>query len=334
MRASLKTRVLRFTLFGVGALVAVSPWLIRNAALAGNPVHPFAYKWFGGHAWSGEQDEQWAQGHRMPPERDSLGGRARVAVDELCGSGMYGPTLWLLPIAALALSPSRRNWLLIVWLAMIVLAWALLTHMPGRFAIPVVIPLSLMLGDVRARSEMFSRRSRLITAALVLVAAAGALANDVKLWRLLDSESQRWKRVTRIPLSLMVDRTDFRRVANCVNQVAAAGSSYVWLVGDARAYYVVPRAHYTVTFCRDPWLEYAAGGASPEQCVAWLRTQNVTHVVFSWTEIDRLRGSYGFSPVVTHAWVRQLEAAGLWRIRTEGDAEPHSVTEFYEVLPE
>jgi hypothetical protein len=103
---------------------------------------------------------------------------------------------------------------------------------------------------------------------------------------------------------------------NPVNQ-ATPPNANVWLVGEARAFYVDRWVHYTVVFNRDPWIEYAQGGATPAECVAWLRSRNVTHVVFSWAEIGRLRQTYGFSEQVTPAWAEQLAAAGLVRVRAD-----------------
>jgi len=65
MRAAFKLRMQRTALFGIGTLLAFSPWLVRNGAFTGNPVYPFAYKRFDGKAWSTAQAEQWSAGHRL-----------------------------------------------------------------------------------------------------------------------------------------------------------------------------------------------------------------------------------------------------------------------------
>ena len=167
MRGGPKTRAVRLGLYGVGAILAFSPWLIRNAAFTGNPVYPFAYGWFGGRDWSAAQAEQWQRGHSLPVESASLGARARIAFDELLNSGMYNQALWLLGLGGLALlatkraaqgsepeAPARANValtgplrgdtprlcsMLAIWAILIVVAWAAFTHMPGRFAVPVII---------------------------------------------------------------------------------------------------------------------------------------------------------------------------------------------------
>ena len=64
----------------------------------------------------------------------------------------------------------------------------------------------------------------------------------------------------------------------------------------------------------------------------WLRTQNVTHVVFSWPEIERLRSTYGFPELVTHDWVSDLETAGLERVPWPADGGVAGV-EVYRLAP-
>lgn len=120
---------------------------------------------------------------------------------------------------------------------------------------------------------------------------------------------------------------------NPINMAVHDSSANLWLVGEARAFYVQPQPHYTVAFSRDPWLEFAAT-AGPEEGISWLRSRNVTHVVFSWPEIRRLRRTYGFSPLVTPAWVAKLERAGLRRIEPDEAAPGGKGIEVYEVPPE
>jgi hypothetical protein len=82
--------------------------------------------------------------------------------------------------------------------------------------------------------------------------------------------------------------------------------------------------HYTVVFNRDPWLEFVKSEAlgEPPKALNWLRRQNATHLVFSWAEIERLRATYGFSPMVTRDWVATLEASGLRRVYRDPGSGP------------
>ena len=334
MRGGLRTRAARCALFAAGTLAAFSPWLIRSAAFTGNPVYPFAYEWLGGSAWSAEQDAQWDRGHRPPEGRDTLAGRAQLAASELFTSGMYGPALWLLPIAAVALRPSRRQALLAIWLFLIVIVWASLTYVPGRFAVVIVVPLSLTLSGVGVAHPDRSGHRRLVVVGLVLAAAAGAVWNGSTLLHLLRSDNARWFKDTGVRPAQIVGLPEAFAQYNPINQAVQEEDAHVWLIGNAAVFYLTPRIHYTVVFNRDPWIEFAAGGATAEECVAWLHTRNVTHVVFSWSEIERLRPTYGFSPIVTRQWVHQLEQAGLRRVREPGQTPGNEPTEIYEVVTE
>ena len=64
-----KQAVWELALFGVGALLAVGPWLVKNAVETGNPVFPLAYSVFGGEGRDATMDAQWQQGHSAPPYR-------------------------------------------------------------------------------------------------------------------------------------------------------------------------------------------------------------------------------------------------------------------------
>ncbi|MGD8450632.1 MAG: hypothetical protein PVJ57_02340 [Phycisphaerae bacterium] len=327
MRADLRTRAVRALLFGVGVIVAFSPWLIRNAVQTGNPVYPFAYHEFGGAAWSDEQAAQWSHGHRIPADKDSVTGRAQILADELFVSPQFGPALWLVPAIGLLAFPRRRHWLTGIWLIVTVAAWATLTHMPGRFAVPIIVPLALMLGSIPETGVRGWRRTLLIV--LLVCAAGGAVWNGTRLLRALGNEDAHWRRLTGAHLRDLVGATEARAAADPINLAIpdAGPTTTVWLVGDAAVFYVQPRCHYTVTFSRDPWLTFAESGATAPECVDWLRSRNVTHVVFSWSEVDRLRDTYGFSPVVTPAWVEQLEQAGLERVITPDTAPSMAVYE-------
>jgi hypothetical protein len=359
MRDGPKTRAVRLGLYVFGAILAFSPWLIRNAAFTGNPVYPFAYGWFGGRDWSAAQAEQWQRGHSLPVESASLGARARIAFDELLNSGMYNQALWLLGLGGLALlatkraaqgsepeAPARANValtgplrgdtprlcsMLAIWAILIVVAWAAFTHMPGRFAVPVIIPLTLLLGRAAELSAGSHPRPRPALAVFIGFSLAGALLGDLKLVNMLRDEAASWQSLTGVRLNEMIDRADILRNVNPVNTAVPTGA-YVWIVGDARAFYVTRRCHYTVPFSKDPWLEFSAT-ADPSAAVAWLRTHGVTHVVFSWSESARLRRSYGFPPHVTPAWADALARGGLKLVSSDREQGGAGAFEVYEVMP-
>ena len=176
--------------------------------------------------------------------------------------------------------------------------------------------------------------ARFATPVLVLAAVFGAAWNGATLVRLLHADNARWYENTGIRPAQIVGLPEAFAQHNPINAALRDQDAYAWLVGDAAVFYLTPRIHYTVVFNRDPWLELAESGATPQECLAWLHTRNVTHVVFSWGEINRLRTSYGFSPVVTPEWVRQLEQAGLRRLGSPGSPPGSEPVEIYEVATE
>ncbi len=301
--------------FAAGVLLAFAPWLVRNEAFTANPVYPFGYRWFGGAAWSAEQDAQWSRGHRVPDALGGSAGRVRAIWNEALASPMFAPTLvsgsvriGLLPALLLVFGAltirTRAGAILCVWLALIVVIWAGATHMPGRFVTIAVAPFALLTGLAVGRA----RRASGVAAIIAVVIAGLNVATLVNVWR---SHDRAW-RARGVELGSLVGRVDVMRDVQIVNQLVPE-TACVWQVGDARAFYLRPRVHYTVVFNRDPWLTFAEH-AAPADAIVWLRSQGVSHVVFSWAEIDRLRGTYGFPEWVSRAWVAALESAGLHRL--------------------
>jgi len=323
---TIKDRWHRLLPFVLGCVAAFSPWLLRNWAFTGNPVYPFAYGWFDGRGWSTEQAARWAQAHRLPAGQDDFGTRMRLVYRELLGSRMFGPMLFVLALGGLLLGWSRRAAFLLLWSTSIIIVWAAATHMPGRFAIAVTLPLALLAGQMEGNSCP-ARLRRAIRPTVVCLAVAGALWNADTLVRQLKHHVDWWSS-RGIPLGSLVGMTEQMAAAQPLLELLPPHAS-VKLVGEARAFYLPSQVRYTVVFSRDPWLEYSRA-SSAEQSVAWLRTQGFTHVVFSWPEIERLRRSYGFPAQVTREWASELVRAGLRRLHPP-EGNPLADIEVYEV---
>ncbi|MCG3129054.1 MAG: hypothetical protein CHACPFDD_03963 [Phycisphaerae bacterium] len=337
---------LRLRLHGVswilgGAVLSMSPWLVRNAWFTGNPVFPLAGAWLGGRDWSGQQAVQWSAAHALPPELRPLPARLATAWRELLGappgSGLFGVAIFVAAgvgivgrcvigwrateagvqpgaaemqpgAAALHETDVETAWRLwAVWGVLMVLMWVSASHMPGRFVLPLVVALTFL-----AASAFSLPRPAAIAAAVVVVLLAA------------------WSAGGNVARLRAVERARGIRVADWAGAAVAVAEhhwiaritppdSNIWMVGDAAPFYVPRRLHYSVVFNRDPWIEYAAAADAPG-AVAWLRERGVTHVLFAWSEIDRLRRTYGFSPIVTREWVAALETAGLRRVAAKPPA--------------
>lgn len=309
--------------FGLGVLLAISPWLARNAVLAGNPVYPFAYSWFGGKAWSAAQAEQWQRGHALPPDV-GLGRRLALAAGELIGqpsesfdsesaTPRFGVALFLASLLGLA-GWKRRNWLWTLWALVALAGWIFLTHLPGRFAMPLVIPLALAAGESFELDTKPANWARWRAPAAAALLAVSAILGGSMLLRLYWSEGWRFfQRTQQVPMSAVFGRTHELFGGFALNRALPANAG-VRLIGPAAVFPLLSKFTYTVAFNRDPWLEFCAQARSPQDCIDWLRERSVGFVVFDFDEIERLRRTYGFADVVTPGWVAQLTQGGLERV--------------------
>lgn len=344
-------------LFFFAVTLAFSPWLVRNWRLADNPVYPFAYELFGGKAWSAEQAAQWRDGHR-PRNQDTLADTLAVIRKELPGSPLFGAGIFaaaLLGVVVVAMQPrgvgrrsdaklighdpegramyapegrathfaegraTRLTVMLCLWSAAIFAIWLTMTHMPGRFAMPLIVPLAMLAGlavtaeiGVRPGASLPISRAAAAWLAAGFVAASG-LMNNFALARECVRASKSWWDRTKVVLGSMVGRIDLAVDTDQVSAVVPP-DGYVWHVGNAAVFYTHRRQEYCVVFNRYGWLPFCENARDPAACVNWLRRNGVTHVVFSWSEIDRLRSTYGFPGWVTPEWAASLEPAGLRRL--------------------
>lgn len=322
-RAAWRARVAPGAIFALGAALAFAPWAARNLAFTGDPVYPFGWRVFHGAAWSDEQAAQWDRGHRVQPEHTGFAGRAKLAARELFGhfavvdaadaatgfrASHFGVGIWIVPLLALGVGwRSREAACCAIWFGILLLAWIALTHMPGRFAIPAIAPLALFVGR-GASDRVVPRWSGPIVAGVALIAS---LLGGWQITRQFGAETRSWADAVGVDSALQFagDVEAFLSPeAQPLNALPA--DAYVWIIGGATPFYTLTKNHYTVVFSRDPWLEFAQT-ADADAAVAWLRERGVTHVQFAWSEITRLRRTYGFAELVTPDWAAQLAAAGM-----------------------
>lgn len=319
LRGALRARLRNFALFGTAALLAFSPWMIRNVAFTGNPVYPLAWSIFGGRNWSAAQAEQWSRAHAVRADQASAAARAGTALRELFGhvdaqggprAGLFGAGLVAGAVAGAVLVRDRRTAFLVLWSVFALVVWATATQMPGRFLTPLLAPLALLCGRAIDGSTL---RECIGSALGFGVACLGG-------WQLAarwTEHAQYWSRAPEPELSVYSGVADLFADAHPLNRLAAPDARF-WLIGDAAVFHISRPVHYTVVFNRDPWVELAAAGAAPRELIAWLRARGWTHVVFQWSEIERLRRTYGFADVVRPALAESLIAGGMRPVRHEG----------------
>ena len=133
------------------ALLAFSPWLIRNQIWAHNPVFPEATSVLGHGDFSPIQIARWHQAHSPRPDQHSITAHLLVFWNQVIVDWRFAYAL--LPISFLAAFFSLRNrqtrFLFLSLLAMI-LFWLLFTHLQSRFFVLSIPIMAILLGTVRS----------------------------------------------------------------------------------------------------------------------------------------------------------------------------------------
>lgn len=306
--------------FASAALLSFSPWLVKNLVMTGNPVFPLANEVF--HAdppgWGSEETQRWQRGHTATSQQQTLSGKLTALWTCIPGDHYQriGPVIFLLAFAGLLRrGRDETDGALLLLLIVQLAVWLFATHLYARFAVVLLIPLTLLAG--RAVIPGSIRSIRLIVVGLI----AGGAWNLLYAARLHGDES-----LDGAPASLIYEgQLPGYEYFSVVNHELPPDAK-ILLIGDAKAFYFRPEVDYFVVFNRNPLIEAIRAAGNDPQIIDWLRQHGYTHVLVHWREIDRLRATYGFPPEVTRELFNRLETAGLIRLREfplAGSAEPY-----------
>jgi len=267
--------------FILAGSIVFSPWLIRNAIWARNPVFPEAQNLLGHAHFSQTQTQRWHRAHSPPPNLQPITARLREAWHQIAADWRFGYELLPLGLlcALLSLRRPEARLLLLLLLAWLIF-WLAFTHLQGRFFV-LAIPIAAM------SVALMQTRPRLIFVACVLLIqlALGSLM-------LINTFAYR--------VALLRDQgflafDDFKEfLPDDVKDLIVKGRP-IALVGDARAFlYATPMSglHYRTVFdvdvkpgesVVDAWVAGATG--SPD-------------VVIDPIELDRFSRTYlGIPPL-------------------------------------
>lgn len=336
VRQSLRNMLIAVGVYSAGVLVAFAPWLAKNAVLCGDPVFPLASATIGHYppGWDADSAARWNEGHRPPAHARSLVGRASAIAYEVLAEPRVGPLLWILGGVAVVLGGRHRRTLAAILVVQIVL-WATLTHLVGRFAVPIVPVLVLLAASGMQR--VHARAAIVLWCGVVLTVGA-SLYHTGRLYYDQTRVPTESGYEERLPLSWSVDwflggqwpGTEYLAYLNRT----LPPTSRILLVADARSFYVQRPHDYCVVFNANPLAEAARAPATPADVVAWLRRSGYTHVYVNWLEMDRLRRTYGFWPEIPSQVFEAMRDHGLRRLRDfrlgPGGA-PYAT--IYEVVP-
>jgi hypothetical protein len=231
--------------FVIAGLIVFSPWMIRNAIWAGNPVFPELMTILGRGQFSEAQVQRWNQAHAARGDQKSFEKRIATMGEQVFGDWRYGFVILPLGVMAAALSRKRREtrFLFIVFI-LNAIVWIGFTHLEGRFfvlAIPIAAMLIGQVEDLRWQLLVIGASATSATIGIVVLSprllhfAPAIGAENVQ--SLLSSD---------VDDALQSDRP-------------------IVLVGDARAFlYQVPmsRLQYRTVFdVKDKWIAEVPAGA-------------------------------------------------------------------------
>jgi hypothetical protein len=299
------------------SIVVLSPYFLRNALQAGNPMFPFLTEQFGTAHWSHEQVAIWSHGHSSDA---SLTGRVQALWNEFFRYGLgvnpdpaepWQPQWAVLPWMFLAgwgigwASRIHRRWFIVIGVALAVqlLFWISFTHLKSRFLLPTAVPMCIAIGVGMNLVLQRFRFQRIITAAVLLAMNAfvalifvnergGAPAAATGSARLLNGELLSPQDRSAIGASTLP--------AVAINYLLPE-SSRVLLIGDAKPfYYRIDRISYQTTWDRGPLSRVMR--AFPDDTARWsdeLRQEGFTHVLIDASMLRRWEESGWNDPLLT-----------------------------------
>jgi hypothetical protein len=287
--------------FVVAGLLTFSPWLIRNAVWAGNPVFPEGMSLLGHGHFDASQVQRWEAAHQARPDQKSIGRRIEAFWSEMVLNWRYG---WVvLPLGAVAMALGYRNrlaWFLAALLAMHAVFWVGFTHLQGRFFVLSIPIVAIAAGLVRLALWRCGMIAAVITSSIV-----GCC-------RIVPTENETYVTIDSDDYRLLLDQSiyapgDPARIFN--------HNGTVILIGDARAFdYDIPmsRLRYRTVFdipstgaALDAW----AGGAVDRDSLLVIDPNEIRRLETTYINLPKLPDALvpqGFTPLVIRGDAPQL----------------------------
>lgn len=287
-------------LYGLGALLAFSPWLIRNTINTGDPFFPLAYSVFGDRSgtWDEELNARWRKAHGSALAEQTEDAILTRAWQRTGGDFRVGAILLVLAGAGILRRRDRWTVALLLVLAWQLAVWMVATHLYARFATVILVPL-IILGGRSAEDSRIRTAPPAITWIVIGLLIAGSTWNLYRLGKLYYDH-------TRIGGAALdaYGRTDWfttgqwpgMEYVGAINKLP--DQARVMLIGEARTVYIRRPCDYAVVFNRHPFAEAVDRIQAPAARLRWLQQRGTTHLLVHWGEIIRLTNTYGFWPAL------------------------------------
>ena len=363
----LRRMVLYGSLFLLGVMAAVGPWLVKNALATGNPVYPLGVPVFGGIDRDPEIDEKWRHGHAAR-HYESWSERLRdlpvKCMDVAANNDWHSPLMFgFAPLSLFFLMRRRESGALsqkascqrsIVAMAWVSIAWQfatwwLLTHHIDRFYVPMFSLVALLAGagvswPIARVDHSIGCRKRTVwqwTSGFIIMASM--LFNADVMLHLGGFHAGR------LDLKAARDIATPGRI-RWLNEELESGrlppETKVLCVGEAQMFHARYAYLYNTVFDRCVFEQLCAEPGSDDRRlrpVADIRADfhrlGITHIDVNWAEIGRYRapGSYGYTDFVQPERFEELQRLGLIGpslFTTTNEGKPVTMTgQIFPVLP-
>jgi len=319
-------------LFVVGAAIMFCPWLARNNRWADNPVFPLAHQALGYRPdlWDDTLTARWDRAHTAGADEADLSSRLGRLWQRVLAEPNYGPAIFLAAALGVPAAFGARRGLAIgclIILTVQTVTWLMATHLFARFGVPLIVPL-VVLAAVGWSSVRHARMATLHRAVMIVVVTGGAAVNLVHVGRLYYDHTRDADGRRRGWFGL----TGALAESDPINRSTPTRGATVWMVGEARAFYVTRPCVYHVVFSRDPLATFARTRPTGLELLDWFRQRGVTHVYVGWSEIDRFRrpGNYGWDDAIDETLFASMRSAGAILAHAERNAR--TGRPIYEIL--
>lgn len=309
--------------YGLGVLIAVGPWLMKNWVETGNPVYPLLWSVFGGRDWGAALNAQWRAAHSSSNYQVMT--FFRDLADLAVRSNWQSLLVFGFAPFALFRRGSKEVWVLWGFAAYLVGAWWLLTHRIDRFWLPLLPVVAVLAGagvtwieGSRHGADSGSTATRSVLIWRSVAGTVFAVATVFNLSVVTSGLSG--------PPNYLADLDAAARVVQTpnlalLNEMLPADAK-VLLVGEAEIFDARFTVIYNTVFDRNIFQEWTADPRpglpeddwplrSTPEIDGIFAEQGVTHLYVNWREIVRYRTTYGFTPFVTPERFRELQDRGV-----------------------
>ncbi len=273
-----------------------SPWLIRNYLNTGDPVFPIAAQYIGSETWTEEQNRLLTRAANGSP-RD-LAEIPKLPIRMSFSETDFGSFSWIGPVYLLFLPlivlyrKDKIDCILILYAVLFFLLWAFSFNMM-RFALPLLLVLSILTGRAIKEYVLLSGSHFFKKAVLFLtVCAVGCnllyfVAREVQITGTFDTIFGGNDGKSFLSLQL-----PHYRAIDSYNKIADENSKILF-IGETRTFYCQGKAVWSSAYNENPLVPIVRNSATHEGIADKLKSQGFTHLLYSPSEMIRLKRNYG-----------------------------------------